>query len=49
MNIGPDNFMERKSNKSQLAKWKISSLRLVLVIVFIIRNKMIDGKNFFCS
>jgi protease IV len=45
MNISPDYLIERKRNKSQLAKWKISSLILVLVIVFITGNKMIGGKN----
>jgi len=45
MNISPDYLIERKRNKSQLAKWKISSLILVLVIVFIIGNKMIGDKN----
>lgn len=45
MNISPDYLIERKRNKSQLAKWKISSLILVFVIVFIIGNKMIGDKN----
>ena len=49
MNISPDYLIERKRNKSQLAKWKISSLILVLVIVSIAGNRMMGNKNFSLS
>jgi len=41
MNISPDYLIERKRNKRQLAKWKIFSL-LLLILVFII----FVGKNY---
>ena len=49
MKISPDYVIERKRSKSQLAKWKISSLILVLVIVSIAGNRMMGNKNFSLS
>lgn len=40
MNLSPDYLIERKRNKTQLAKWKIFSLLLIIVLVVFI------GKNY---
>lgn len=45
MNISPDYLIERKRNKRRLAWWKITSLLLVLVIVFIIGNRAGEGRD----
>ena len=47
MNISPDYLIERKRNKRQLAKWKILSLALILLIFIIINNRYfaIDNIN----
>ena len=45
MNISPDYLIERKRSKLQLARWKIISLALVLVVIFISGNKMLGNKN----
>ena len=40
MNLSPDYLIERKRNKTQLAKWKIFSLLLIIALVVFV------GKNY---
>jgi len=39
MNLSPDYLIERKRNKKQLAKWKIFSLLLLILILIIFVGK----------
>ena len=45
MNISPDYLVERKRNKAQIARWKILSLMLFLVIAFISGNRIFGSKD----
>ena len=45
MNISPDYLIERKRNKAQIARWKILSLILFLVIAFISGNRIFGSKD----
>ena len=49
MNISPDYLIERKRNKSQIIKWKIFALALLLIIVSLVGNRIGKGKNFALS
>lgn len=45
MNISPDYLIERKRNKSQITRWKMISLLLIIVVAFIGGNKVFSNKE----
>jgi len=45
MNITPDYLIERKLIKRQLTKWKIFSLGLIILALFIVNNNLPFGKS----
>ncbi len=45
MNITPDYLIERKQTKTQLVKWKIFSLALIVLALFFVNNNLPTGKS----
>ncbi len=45
MNITPDYLIERKRSKTQIAKWKILSLLLIIILFIIFSSLLFPGNN----